>query len=274
LGATLIHLATGVAPADLPQHNLRLQFADRVSLNPRFSYWLDKLIDPATEQRFSSARQGLESLTAAVAPEALTTSQPSISPVTVLSVFAVLIAFIAGGISIYFSIAFFLKNQQFKATNELEAKTYLRAMNRAQTFYYMKYKKFSNSLEKLELGIKTETDNYTYYTYPYTVNNLPPETLTEKQIFDWMLKDEINQDSISSSSNQIVVNYAISRQENLRSYVGFVSNGIHRERTRVELSAILCQANNPGTIYPSIPTYQTGHLACATGTSSVWLNYR
>jgi len=274
LGATLIHLVTGIAPADLPQHNLRLQFADRVSLNPRFSYWLDKLIDPATEQRFSSARQGLESLTAAVAPEALTTSQPSISPVTVLSVFAVLIAFIAGGISIYFSIAFFLKNQQFKATNELEAKTYLRAMNRAQTFYYMKYKKFSNSLEKLELGIKTETDNYTYYTYPYTVNNLPPETLTEKQIFDWMLKDEINQDSISSSSNQIVVNYAISRQENLRSYVGFVSNGIHRERTRVELSAILCQANNPGTIYPSIPTYQTGHLACATGTSSVWLNYR
>jgi serine/threonine protein kinase len=115
LGATLIHLVTGIAPADLPQQNLRLQFADRVNLNPRFSYWLEKLIDPATEQRFSSARQALEALTAAVAPEASTTSQPSISPVTVLSVIAVLIAVVTGGISIYFSIANSFKKQQIKA---------------------------------------------------------------------------------------------------------------------------------------------------------------
>ncbi|MDY7015784.1 MAG: serine/threonine-protein kinase, partial [Cyanobacteriota bacterium] len=33
LGATLIHLLTGIPPADLPQQNLRLQFRDKVSLN-------------------------------------------------------------------------------------------------------------------------------------------------------------------------------------------------------------------------------------------------
>jgi serine/threonine protein kinase len=36
LGATLIHLLTGTAPADLPQSNLRIQFRDKVSLNPGF----------------------------------------------------------------------------------------------------------------------------------------------------------------------------------------------------------------------------------------------
>ncbi|MEQ8998075.1 MAG: serine/threonine-protein kinase [Coleofasciculus sp. B1-GNL1-01] len=120
LGATLIHLITGIAPADLPQQNLRLQFTDRVNLNPRFSYWLEKLIDPATEQRFSSARQALESLTAAVAPEN-STNQPSISPGVVFSVIAVLIAVVAGGMSVYFPIANYLTSQQSKTDKEIES---------------------------------------------------------------------------------------------------------------------------------------------------------
>ena len=30
LGATLIHLLTGISPGDLPQQDLRIQFADKV----------------------------------------------------------------------------------------------------------------------------------------------------------------------------------------------------------------------------------------------------
>jgi serine/threonine protein kinase len=62
LGATLIHLLTGISPCDLPQQDLRLQFADRVNLSPSFVSWLQKLIEPAPEQRFSDARQALNAL--------------------------------------------------------------------------------------------------------------------------------------------------------------------------------------------------------------------
>ncbi len=57
LGATLIHLLTGTAPADLPQKRSRLQFADRVSLSPAFVSWLTKLTDPILEERFTTARK-------------------------------------------------------------------------------------------------------------------------------------------------------------------------------------------------------------------------
>jgi serine/threonine protein kinase len=62
LGATLIHLLTGMAPADLPQRDLRIQFADRVSLSHGFIDWLIRLTEPAPENRFSSAREALEAL--------------------------------------------------------------------------------------------------------------------------------------------------------------------------------------------------------------------
>ena len=68
LGATLIHLLTGIAPSDLPVRDLRIQFTDRVSrLNSDFATWLQKLTEPAPEQRFSSARQALDALKHGVA---------------------------------------------------------------------------------------------------------------------------------------------------------------------------------------------------------------
>ncbi|MEH1949163.1 MAG: serine/threonine-protein kinase [Nostoc sp.] len=62
LGATLIHLLTGTSPSDLPQQDLRLQFTDRVNLSPSFVSWLQKLIEPAPEQRFASASQAINAL--------------------------------------------------------------------------------------------------------------------------------------------------------------------------------------------------------------------
>ncbi len=62
LGATLIHLLTGAAPADLPQQNLRIQFRDRISVNPRFTYWIEVLTAPELEQRFSNASEALVAL--------------------------------------------------------------------------------------------------------------------------------------------------------------------------------------------------------------------
>lgn len=62
LGATLIHLLTGVAPADLPQHNLRVEFRDRVSVDRHFLEWIEALTDPDLNRRLSSATQALAAL--------------------------------------------------------------------------------------------------------------------------------------------------------------------------------------------------------------------
>lgn len=63
LGASLIHLLTGTAPADLPQRDLRIQFSDRISLSPSFINWLKQLTEPALERRFNTAQEALEALT-------------------------------------------------------------------------------------------------------------------------------------------------------------------------------------------------------------------
>ncbi|MBD2042347.1 serine/threonine protein kinase [Microcoleus sp. FACHB-672] len=62
LGATLIHLLTGIAPADLPQKDLRIQFKDKITINSNFVDWLEQLTEPALEKRFSTAREVLMAL--------------------------------------------------------------------------------------------------------------------------------------------------------------------------------------------------------------------
>ncbi|MGM3308504.1 serine/threonine protein kinase [Anabaena sp. WFMT] len=76
LGATLIHLLTGVAPADLPQKKLKIQFADLVSLSPNFRTWLEILIEPTLEHRFITARQALQTLQTGINKPLKSISQP------------------------------------------------------------------------------------------------------------------------------------------------------------------------------------------------------
>ena len=62
LGATLIHLLTGVTPADLPQKDSRIQFSDRVSVTPSLVSWIEKMTEIGLEKRFSEARDALAAL--------------------------------------------------------------------------------------------------------------------------------------------------------------------------------------------------------------------
>jgi serine/threonine protein kinase len=62
LGATLIYLATGQHPADLPHQDLRILFEDRVNLSPHFVDWLKCLTEPGIDRRPRSATQALEAL--------------------------------------------------------------------------------------------------------------------------------------------------------------------------------------------------------------------
>ncbi|MGA8895598.1 MAG: serine/threonine-protein kinase, partial [Planktothrix agardhii] len=64
LGATLIHLLTNTSPADLPQQNSRIQFADLVSLNRNFVLWIEQITEISLENRLPTAREALELLKA------------------------------------------------------------------------------------------------------------------------------------------------------------------------------------------------------------------
>ncbi len=62
LGATLIHLLTGAAPADLPQKDGRIQFGARVNLDLGLMNWINKLTEPNLLDRIRTARQALKTL--------------------------------------------------------------------------------------------------------------------------------------------------------------------------------------------------------------------
>jgi serine/threonine protein kinase len=81
LGATLIHLLTGTAPADLPQKDLRIQFKHQVSLSASFVSWIEQLTEPVPEKRFATAQQALKTLKSGLVSHshvsAVKTSQPA-----------------------------------------------------------------------------------------------------------------------------------------------------------------------------------------------------
>lgn len=62
LGATLIHLLTGVAPAELPTENLQLQFRHLVNIDDALANWLERLVEPAVEKRPAIAQEALDLL--------------------------------------------------------------------------------------------------------------------------------------------------------------------------------------------------------------------
>lgn len=62
LGATLIHLASGKAPAALLNDDLVLDFAEHVNLSPAWVAWLQRMVAPLPAERFASAEQALAAL--------------------------------------------------------------------------------------------------------------------------------------------------------------------------------------------------------------------
>jgi serine/threonine protein kinase len=63
LSATLIYLVTGLHPTELPQQDLKIQFADRAThLNPNLIDWLYWMTEPSLSKRLSSAGEALRAL--------------------------------------------------------------------------------------------------------------------------------------------------------------------------------------------------------------------
>jgi len=122
-------------------------------------------------------------------------------------------------------------SQTIKA-KESEAKQYVGEMNKAQQAYYSQNTGFTSSVSNLNLGIKPDTANYSY--------------------------------SIGTG-NKAVFNYAVSKQANLKSFVG----GVFLVGTNIP--TILCQTNAAGTAKPANPTNKNGVLVCGANTAKVTL---
>lgn len=62
LGMTLIHLLTGVSPADLPHSNGRVQFSDGVGVDRTLVNWVEQLTEPNLDSRLATAELALDTL--------------------------------------------------------------------------------------------------------------------------------------------------------------------------------------------------------------------
>ena len=77
LGATMIHLLTGLSPADLPQDDdAKIVFSDRTSASSHLVQWIQKLVEPTVKKRYPSARIALQALNE---PPKTSIAQPVIS---------------------------------------------------------------------------------------------------------------------------------------------------------------------------------------------------
>ena len=80
LGATLIALASGRQPADLPLDNMRMQFHGVVHLPKNVVQWLDKMTAPMPADRFQTAHDALDALRHGQQPQRLPQPQPEQQP--------------------------------------------------------------------------------------------------------------------------------------------------------------------------------------------------
>ena len=75
LGATLLYILSGISPADFPSNCLKIEFRSSLNLSFPFAAWLDRMLEPTIEDRFSSATEALRSLTSPL--------QNSVSPLPI-----------------------------------------------------------------------------------------------------------------------------------------------------------------------------------------------
>ena len=60
LGATLIYLATGQHPADLPQNDSHIEFKQLTSLSRSFVHWIEWMTNPSLTERPTSAQDAIQ----------------------------------------------------------------------------------------------------------------------------------------------------------------------------------------------------------------------
>jgi serine/threonine protein kinase len=257
LGATLIHLLSGIPPAELPQDKMRIQFKEYINITPDFANWIEQLIQPAPERRFSTARQALEALPATHSSSSTHEKLSEVannSPNYVVICLVVLISFalLLGCQVLYL--------QQVNKGKQAEAKQNLGAMNRVQHAYFLQDNNFSDSISELEQisrsesSVEGETESYSYSirvtkkaAFHYGVSRLQEKNFWQK----------------------------IGVVKDIKSYVGAViavpENQVHPKSKNGELItlSIVCEAILPGSKKLAEPLIKNGEITCGEGTKSL-----
>ena len=232
LGATLIHLLTGIFPSELPSRNMRLQFKDKVSLAPGFSAWLEKLVEPAAERRFPEARAALGTLKAADSAIANEGKKRALGRGRIGTLALIQYAAIACFASII--PAFIVAYNHVKRPDVLNN---IGATLRVQQVYHFENMDFADSLPLLGISIPNPTLNYQYF---------------------------IRRD------RGAVFSYAIPRFETLKAYVGGVflvsSDSTDSHSSEIFTVAILCEAKYQGATPPHRPIARGNSIECAPDT--------
>lgn len=242
LGTTLLHLLTGMPPAELPQQNLRLQFRDRALLSPGFADWLEQLVDPSLERRFTTAREARRALQANLARPATPVASVDYGRLAVLSVAGLIVG---GSLLLLPRLPLFDQFVPRKYNQIDQGQEYVGAMNRTQQAHFLENDRFADTIDRLGLGIPTQTSNYTY-----SIRNLGNATFQ----------------------------YGVARRPGLKSYVGavfiipptfkppaFSPPGTGRiEMTSAQTRAIVCQTTDPSQL-PPLPPMLNGHEPVCVG---------
>ncbi len=232
LGATLIHLLTGTAPAHLPQHRMRLQFRDKVSLTPSFARFLEQLTAPAPEQRFSQARQALSALHTPSSPSEATVPKARYGRIGRIALLQYAALFVFALV-----VPSFVVHYHHGRVNE--AKNNIAALNRAQQAYYLEYQDFTEDFSQLGVGIKNPSENYEYsiHATPFAV-----------------------------------IQYATPRNKKLKGYVAVLFPIVQLDnemRCEDITKEIACETQFPSTTRPAAPIVTDNFVTCAPNTKLI-----
>ena len=104
-----------------------------------------------------------------------------------------------------------------------EAKQYVSAMNKAQQAFYAENATFSPSIEKLGIGIKSETENYSYSI-------------------------------VLSNDKRFVQSIGLARRDGLKNYTGIVYLTKNSDGEYTSTQSRLCESNQPSKELPGKPT--------------------
>ncbi|MEM7726193.1 MAG: type IV pilin-like G/H family protein [Cyanobacteria bacterium P01_A01_bin.45] len=132
-----------------------------------------------------------------------------------------------------------LTQSQTTRANKFEGKTYTGAMNRAQQAYILENSKFATSIDELQIGIKSETENYIFQTIP-------------------------------TSNNKSVMNIAKSKKKELSSYIGLVYTvNLNGQEVTVSQLCETSQLLSQTPKMPKAPINYSDKISCPNGFKSL-----
>lgn len=122
----------------------------------------------------------------------------------------------------------------------LEARSNVGAINRAQQAYFENNQRFANSLQELQIGLKSETQNYRYSVQA-----------TENAVFHYGIY-----------RHQKTQWQKFMGEQESSSYVGAVFVVPGERGSAKTTMRVLCESETPGSIQPVAPTLQNGKPIC------------